>query len=96
MSPELDATMASYYQSLIGILRWIVELGRVDICVEVSMMSAHLALPRQGHLDEVLRIFAYLKCHLNAEMAFDPTEVILPEAEFPKQDGHFIHSIRRL
>ena len=26
-------------------LRWIVELGRVDICLEVSMMSSHLALP---------------------------------------------------
>ena len=48
--------MAPYYQSLIGILRWIVELGQVDICVEVSMLSAHLALPHQGHLDEVLRI----------------------------------------
>jgi hypothetical protein len=45
VSPELDPEDASYYQSLIGILRWIVELGCVDICLEVSMMSSHLALP---------------------------------------------------
>ena len=44
VSSELDTTDSAYYQSLIGILRWIVELGRVDICLEVSMMSLHLAL----------------------------------------------------
>ena len=31
ISPELNATDAAYYQSLIGILQWMVELGRVDI-----------------------------------------------------------------
>ena len=33
ISAELNPTDASYYQSLIGVLRWIVELGRVDICL---------------------------------------------------------------
>eukprot|EP00980_Cylindrotheca_fusiformis_P025560 scaffold14072_cov73-Cylindrotheca_fusiformis.AAC.1 len=51
VTPELSVEQASYYQSLIGILRWIVELGRVDICCEVSLLSSHLALPRQGHLE---------------------------------------------
>ena len=55
VTPELSDADASYYQSLIGILRWIVELGRVDICLEVSMMSLHLALPRIGHLHQVLQ-----------------------------------------
>ena len=49
-SEELDEVDAAYYQSLIGVLRWIVELGRVDINCEVSMMSSCLALPRFGHL----------------------------------------------
>ena len=31
ISPELDPVDCAYYQSLIGTLRWIVELGRVDI-----------------------------------------------------------------
>lgn len=61
MSEELGEDESSYYQSLIGVLRWIVELGRVDICTEVSMMSSHLALPRQGHLKELFHIFAYLR-----------------------------------
>ena len=42
-------------------------MGRADICVEVSMMSSHLALPRKGHMEQVLRMFAYLKGHTNPE-----------------------------
>ncbi len=57
MSPELGEADASYFHSLIGVLRWIVELGRVDHDVEVSMMSLHLALPREGHLKEIYHIF---------------------------------------
>ena len=57
VSRELNEVDAAYYQSLIGILRWMVELGRVDVCLEVSMMSSHLALPREGHLEQVLHIF---------------------------------------
>ena len=30
-SPQLDGADGAYYQSLIGILWWIVELGRIDI-----------------------------------------------------------------
>jgi hypothetical protein len=68
VTPVLKGTEAAYYMSLIGILRWIVELGRVDICLEVSMMSSFLAQPREGHLDQVLHIFSYLRQHHNAEM----------------------------
>ena len=48
---ELKADGLQYYQELIGVLRWAVEIGRLDILLEVSLMSAHLALPRQGHLE---------------------------------------------
>ena len=93
--PEIDTTteltpdLASHYYSLIGVLRWIVELGRVDICVEVSMLSAHLALPRQGHLEQVFHIIGYLKHHHNACMVFDPTEWDIPEGMFEKEDWSF-------
>ena len=61
ITPELDPSMASYYMSLIGILRWIVELGRVDICLEVSVMSSHMAMPREGHLAQLFLLFSYLE-----------------------------------
>ena len=34
ISEELGEDEGSYYHSLIGVLRWIVELGRVDIYCE--------------------------------------------------------------
>ena len=55
-SKELDPVRAKYYQSQIGILRWAVELGRVDIITEVSTLASHLALPREGHLDALFQI----------------------------------------
>ena len=30
-TPELGLEDAAYYHSLIGVLRWMVELGRIDI-----------------------------------------------------------------
>ena len=86
VSPELDPTEAAYYASLIGVLRWIVELGRMDVCLEVSMMSSHLALPREGHLDQVLHIFAYLKKYHNAELVYDPSDPVVDESQFERQD----------
>ena len=65
------------------------ELGRIDIDVEVSMMSSHLALPREGHLKELFHIFAYLKAHSNAEMVFDPTPVEPDMSLFERQDWSY-------
>jgi hypothetical protein len=62
-TPELDARRASYFQGVIGVLRWACELGRLDILVAVSMFSRYLANPREGHLQQVFHIFGYLKKH---------------------------------
>ena len=77
VSPELTPRDSAYYQSLIGILQWIVKLGRIDICLEVSMMSSHLAMPRKGHLDQVLHIFAYLRKYHNTELVYDPSDPVV-------------------
>ena len=64
-------------------------MGRADICVEVSIMSSHLALLRKGHMEQVLGMFAYLKGHTNPEMVFDPSELEFDRANFPKQDWSY-------
>jgi len=84
-SPELKPQEAAYYQSLIGILRWIVELGRSGICVEVSMLASHMILPRRGHLDQIYHIFAYLNNMHNSEIVFDHLEPENPDYLF---EGH--------
>jgi len=86
VSPELGPIEAAYYMSLIGILRWIVELGRVDICLECSMMSSHLALPREGHIEQVFQMFTYLKKYHNTEMVFDPSDPVINESDFELRD----------
>ena len=86
MSDELCPERATYYQSVIGVLRWTIELGRVDIITEVSMLSSHLALPREGHLAAVFHVFAYLKKKHNARMFFDPTYPEIDETRFQAQD----------
>ncbi len=85
-SPELQADLASYYQSQIGILHWIVEIGRVDIITEVSLLASHLALPREGHLDAAIHVFAYLKVKHNSRLVFDPTYPTIDEDKFQRHN----------
>lgn len=91
-APEMDTTellnpeQASYYQSQIGILRWMVEIGRVDIITEVSLLASQLALPREGHLEAVFRIYAYLKIKHNSRMVFDPTYPVINMTAFKDCD----------
>ena len=50
VTAELNADGLQYYQELIGVLRWAIEIGRIDILLEVVLLSSHLALSRAGHL----------------------------------------------
>jgi len=85
-TPLLDDKRANYYQGLIGVLRWICELGRIDILVDVAMLSRFLAAPRQGHLEQVFHVFAYLKSHDRSAMVFDDTVPTVDEEAFQKCD----------
>ena len=83
-SRELDDKRGNYYQGLIGILRWMCELGRVDILVPVAMMSRYLAAPREGHLTQVFHLFAYLKRYDRSTMVFDDSYPEFDESRFAK------------
>lgn len=75
--PELDGTdflddeNIEVYQSYIGILRWSVELGRIDLAQSCSLMARFTNAPRKDHLDKVLGIFAYVKKYLQSRLVFD-------------------------
>ena len=86
VTEELDDAMISRFRQLIGILRWAVELGRVDVCLEVSVLSQYLASPRQGHLETAYHLFACLKAHPQVKLVFDPTEPFVDESRFQKVD----------
>jgi hypothetical protein len=50
-----------------------VELGRIDIVTEVSLLSSHLAYPHEGYLETSLHIMSYLSQKHNTRLIFDPT-----------------------
>ena len=72
VSLECNNEQTNYFLNLIGVLRWIVELGRIDIAYEVSSLSKFLARHRTGHIYQALHIFKYLEAHVNNNLSFDP------------------------
>ena len=74
---ELDITIElkedglRWYHELIGQLRWANEIGQVDIFLEVFLLSQHLVLPREGHLEQALHVMGYLKVHTKLRLMFD-------------------------
>lgn len=85
-TPELDADDMRYYQELMGVLRWIVECGRIDILHDVSLLSKHNCMPRQGHLEQAFRVFAYLKHNSKKKIVFDPHRLEFADKQFTKVD----------
>jgi hypothetical protein len=58
----------------------------VDVCLECSILSSHLALPREGHLYQLFQCFAYLKKYHNTEMVYDPSDPVINESDFELKD----------
>ena len=93
-TPELGPELASRYLQLIGMLRWAIKLSRIDISYKVSVILQHLALPRQGHLEMVYHIFAYLNKHKNLKIVFDLTMVELANPNvFKKVDWSDVYDL---
>jgi hypothetical protein len=82
----LSYLRTNYYQSLIGILCWAVELGRIDINVHTAMMSSFMAQPCVGHFEQVLHIFAYLKHHDCLTLVFEEIKPTFRESAFNQCD----------
>ena len=81
-SDELDKHGITMYQELIGELRWAIEIGRVDILHEVSLLSSYQASPRRGHMEQLIHIFAFLKKKPKLTLYFDPQEPIIDTTRF--------------
>ena len=87
--PEIDVTeelgpkLASCFLQLIGILWWAVKNGRIDIYLEVSLLSQYQASPHLSHLEAAYHIFGYLKKHLDmGHLAFNPKAPDINEQHF--------------
>ena len=52
----------------------------------MSSMSRYLAQAREGHLNQIFRIFAYLKCHSKSKLVMDPCRPRFDESKFQECD----------
>ena len=90
--PELDTTelcnndQVQFYQSLIGIMTWLCEIGRLNILTEKSLLATYLACPRIGHLHQVIHVFKYLKYHSRSKCVFDSTYVNINDNPLPLEE----------
>ena len=50
------------------------------------MMSSYVAMPREGHLQQLYHIFAYLKCHHNTRLVLDPSYPHIDIDDFEKKN----------
>jgi hypothetical protein len=62
VTPELDAKRANYFQGLIGVLRWMCELERIDILYDVARRTVKLPrFAKGGSPGPSIPHFVYLK-----------------------------------
>ncbi len=57
---------------------YMIKMGSVDIGMDLAMLSTHMALPHQGHVEAALHVMSYLSLHHNSCLCMDP--------RFPKCD----------
>ena len=87
VTEELGPEMISRYLQLIGIFRWAVELRRINIFLEVSLLSQYQVSPRFGHLEVLYNVFAYTNKHLDmGRLAYDSKEPDVDELAFVQGD----------
>ena len=57
-SPKLDKNRVTSFQELIGVLRWFIEIGIVDILMEVSLLSFWQESSHQGKFEYFYHVCA--------------------------------------
>ena len=86
VSQWLSPDKASYFHTIIVVMRWKVDLRRIDIAVEVSQLSSFLPIPRQGHLVNALQIMSYLKIEHNSRLLLEPSYRGIDMSEFKSNE----------
>jgi hypothetical protein len=64
-----------------GILVWVVTIGRIDVAHSTLSLSRFTACPRKGHEELALRTFGYLKKRHNRRVVIDSRDPIYKGGE---------------
>ena len=90
MFPVLGDDQSSYYLSEIGKLIWDVDLRRIDINLEITLLSRYIAQTRRVHLDQYFHILSYLKSHGRSKIFVDPHNNYF-DSEFVDHDWKYFY-----
>ena len=97
-SADLGVNGVHDYQQHIGVLRWVIELGRIDsridIMNDVSCLLQHMCAPRVNHLEAVYKIYHYMRNdlkHYRGRLGFDPTLQEIDDRFFNDQNKVIDH-----
>ena len=63
-----------------------VEIGCVEIITEVSTLAPKMAMLREGHMEAVFHVFAYLKARHNSRMISDLTLPSIDKTNFQEHE----------
>ena len=81
-----------------------IELARINIIVEMSLLSSHLVLPREVHFDVAVYVIAYVGQKYNSRLVYDLSCLEIDHGVLSQYEGgyiceyprtlriHFVHS----
>ena len=90
-SEILEGEMVSKYLTMVGQLQCLVALGRFDIHPHVISLSRFRAVPRQGHIERLTRVYGYVIRTKDYAIRFRTQE---PDYSYlPEQNYDWTHSV---
>ena len=91
-SPTLGLNDHRKFQMLLGMLQWIVQIGKPELSQACASLSRFGACPRERHLDLAIRIFGYLKTVAHKVIAIDsrPMHFARASPDFTKLRPDFL------
>ena len=63
-----------------------IELERIDIITEVSLLSSHVALPKEGHLEATVHFMAHVGQRYDSRLVYDPSYPEIDHNDFKECD----------
>jgi len=91
-SPLLRLDDHRKFQMLLGMLQWLLTIGRPDLGPVVSSLNRFGACPCEYHLDFAIRVFGFLKTTINEQIAIDhrPMNFAREQPDFKRLIPDFI------
>ena len=72
MSLVFEDYQANYYHTTVGKMIWSINIGRIDINLEIALLSHFISQSRHGCLYQVFHTFSYLEAHAKIKLVLDP------------------------